>query len=218
MEGKKDVEVVTFEFPIRYSRGVAPTKIIPPDVLPNFHSLENEDPDVFLFQFEVLCRGYGYCANDQNLNVFPLNLKGTSLRWFMSLRGNCIQTWEDMKHVFLERYQDYCRVNEAIFEMIQGKEESLEEYIEFFQYNLQISKQRQLGKETLKTLLLKGIQAEYLEILNVMGIGNVFQLAYDDICELCRRYSSGNFKTGKNSKELLSLFFKFCCKNKSFTS
>ena len=32
-----------------------------------------------------------------------------------------------------------------------------------------------------------------------MGTGNVFQLAYDDICELCRRYSRGNFKTGKNS-------------------
>ena len=107
----------------------------------------------------------------------------------MSLGGNCIQTWEDMKHVFLKRYQDYCRVNEDIFEMTQGEEESLEEYIEHFQYNLQRSKQRKLGKETLKTLLLKGIQVEYLEILNLMETGNVFQLAYDDICKLCRRYS-----------------------------
>ena len=89
-----------------------PTKSIPLDVLPNFHDLENEDPNVFLFQLEVLCRGYGYCSNDQKLNVFPLTLKGTSLRWFMSLGGSCIQTWEDMKHVFLKRYQDYCRVNE----------------------------------------------------------------------------------------------------------
>ena len=111
MAGKKDAEVVTFEFPIRYLRGVAPTKTIPPHVLPNFRSLENEDHGVFLFQFEVLCRGYGYCDNDQKLNVFPLTLKGISLRWFMSLSGNCIQTWEDMKHVFLKRYQDYCRVN-----------------------------------------------------------------------------------------------------------
>ena len=82
--------------------------------------------------------------------------------------------------------------------MTQGEEESLEEYIEHFQYNLQRSKQRKLGKETLKALLLKGIQVEYLEVLNLMGTGNVFQLAYDDICELCRRYSRGNFKTSKN--------------------
>ena len=101
-------------------------KRIPPHVLPNFHGLENEDRiDVFLFQFEVLCRGYGYYANDQKLIVFPLSLKGAALRWFMSLGGNCIQTWEDMKHVFLKRYQDYCRVNEDIFKMTQGEEESL---------------------------------------------------------------------------------------------
>ena len=54
---------------------MAPTKRIPPHVLLNFHGLENEDPDVFLFQFEVHCRGYGYCANDQKLNVFPTTLK-----------------------------------------------------------------------------------------------------------------------------------------------
>ena len=52
---------------------------IPPSNLPNFHDLENEDPNAFLFQFEVLCRGYVYFTNDQKLNVFPLTLKGTSL-------------------------------------------------------------------------------------------------------------------------------------------
>ena len=69
MAGKKYGEVLTFKFPIRYSGRVAPTKSIPPHVLPNFHGLENEDPNVFLFQFEVLCRGYGYCANDQKLKT-----------------------------------------------------------------------------------------------------------------------------------------------------
>ena len=92
MAGKKDAEVVSFEFPIRDSGRVVPTKRIPPHVLPNFHGLKNEDLDVFLFQFEVLCRGYGYYTNDQNLNVFPLTLKATTLRWFMSLGWNCIQT------------------------------------------------------------------------------------------------------------------------------
>ena len=63
MAGKKDGEVVTFKFPIKNSGRVTPTKSIPPHVLPNFHGLENEDPDVFLFEFEVLCRGY-YYTND----------------------------------------------------------------------------------------------------------------------------------------------------------
>ena len=50
--------------------------------------------------------------------------------------------------------------------------------------------------------------------MNLIGTGNVFQLAYDDICELCRRYSRGNFKTGKNSKELLSPFLKSAAKTR----
>ena len=83
----------------------------------------------------------------------------------------------------LEKVPRLLQVNEDIFEMTQGEEESLEEYIERFQYNLQRSKQMKLGKETLKTLLLKGIQDKYLEILNLMGTCNVFQLAYDNICE-----------------------------------
>ena len=80
MAGKKYGEFFTLKFPIIDSGRVAPKKSISPHVLPNFHGLENEDPDVFLFQFEVLCRGYGYCSNDQKLNVFPLTLKGTNLR------------------------------------------------------------------------------------------------------------------------------------------
>ena len=107
----------------------------------------------------------------------------------MSLGGNCIQTWEDMKHMFLKIYQDYCRVNEDIFEITRGEEETLENYVEHFQYNLQRSKLRQLGKDTLKKLLLKGIKNEYVEILNLMGIGDVFQLSYDNVCELSEGFS-----------------------------
>jgi hypothetical protein len=142
MAGKKETEVVTFEFPIRDLEGVVQMQSIPPFDLPNFHDLENEDPHAFLFQFELLCRGYGYFTNNQKLKVFPLTLKGTSLRWFMSLGGNSIQTWEDMKYVLFQRYQDYCKVNDDIFGMKQEEEESLEEYVERFQYNLQRSKQK----------------------------------------------------------------------------
>jgi hypothetical protein len=122
--------------------------------------------------------------------------------------------WEDMKYVFLQRYQDYCKVNDDIFGMTQGEEESFKEYLERFQYNLQRSKQKQLGKEALKILLLKGIHDESLEILNLMGTGDVFQLPYDDICELCRRYSRGNFKTSKNSSEPSSQYFKSTTKTR----
>ena len=107
MVGKKDEQVATFEFPIIDPGGVAQIQRVPPPILPNFHILENEELDEFLFQLEILCRGYDV----QNMKNFPLTLKGASLRWFMSLGGNCIQTWENMKHIPFKGYQDYCRFN-----------------------------------------------------------------------------------------------------------
>jgi len=76
------------------------------------------------------------------------------------------------------------------------------------QYNLQKSKYKHLEKEILKTLLLKGIKDKFLELLNLTGKGDVFQLSYDDVCELCIRYSRGISKTSKNFRDVCSLFSK----------
>lgn len=172
--------ISTFEFPINDLGGVTQMHIIPPSSLPNVHDLTNDDPDTFLFEFEILCRGYDYCTNVQRLKVFPLTLKGATLLWFMSLGGNCIQTWENMKNMFLKKYQDYCKADEDIFNMIQREDEILEDYVDQFLYDLQKAKHKYLEKEILKTLLLKGSKDEFLEPLNLIG-SDVFQLSYDDV-------------------------------------
>jgi hypothetical protein len=46
-------------------------KNIPLSALPNFHGLYSEDPDEFLFEFDILCRSYDYVSNAQKLNLFP---------------------------------------------------------------------------------------------------------------------------------------------------
>ena len=122
----------------------------------------------------------------------------------MSLGGNCIQTWEDMKNVFLEKYHEYCQTGEYIFGIKQRENEILEDYVERFRYNLQISKHKNLVKQTLKTLLLKGIKDEFLEPLNRIGVGDVFHLVYGDVCKLWIRYLRGISKACKNSQEISS--------------
>ena len=67
MVGEKYEELVTFEFLIRDPGGVAQIQYVPQSIFPNFHGLENEDPDEFLFQLEILCRAH----NVQNLIFFP---------------------------------------------------------------------------------------------------------------------------------------------------
>jgi hypothetical protein len=85
----------TLGFPIDdLPRRVAPMKNIPLSALPNFHGLSSKYLDEFLFEFDILCRSYDYISNAKKLKLFLATLKGNSLRWFMSLGGHVITTWD----------------------------------------------------------------------------------------------------------------------------
>ena len=79
-------------------------KNIPPSSLPTFYGKSNEDPDTFLFEFDILCRSYNYLQDAHKLKLFLATLKDSSLRWFMGLGESSIRTWEDMKTTFLRKY------------------------------------------------------------------------------------------------------------------
>ena len=68
-----------------------------------------------------------------------------------------------MKESFLKKYQDYCRSRELkdeIFQMTAKPNETLEEYVEFFQYNLQRYPYGSLPlpDNVLKTALIRGMK------------------------------------------------------------
>ena len=76
-----------------------------------------------------------------------------------------------MRKIFLKKYHTYCRPRDSknnIFRMTQQEDESLEEYLERFLCNLQKSKHHSLNPDIIRTIFLKGIRDEYLDILNVM--------------------------------------------------
>jgi len=133
-EGRGENSLSTLEFPIGdLPRGTTPMKNIPLSALPNFHGLSSEDSDEFLFEFDILCRSYDYVNHTQKLKLFPATLKGNVLRWFMSLGGHVITTWDQMKESFLAKYQDYCRTRERkeeLFKMVQKEDENLEDFVE----------------------------------------------------------------------------------------
>ena len=82
-------------------------KNISPSVLPHFHGKATEDPNEFLFEFDILYRSYDYTSSEQKLKLFPATLKDNALHWFMSLGGGTVTTSDWMKQVFLEKYQEY---------------------------------------------------------------------------------------------------------------
>ena len=97
-EVKDENSFSTLGFPIGdLPRGAAPMKNIPLSALPNFHGLSSEDPDVFLFEFDILCRSYNYTDSVQKLKLFPATLKDFALRWFMSLGEYIILSWDGIK-------------------------------------------------------------------------------------------------------------------------
>lgn len=160
-EGRGENSLSTLEFPIGdLPRGATPMKKIPLSALPNFHGLSSEDPDEFLFEFDILCRSYDYVSPNQKLKLFPATLKGNALRWFMGLGAQAITTWDQMKEGFLTKYQDYCQTRERkeeLFKMVQKEDESLEDFVERLQYNLQRSDHPSMSKDIPKTILLKGV-------------------------------------------------------------
>ena len=93
----------TLQYPIVDAAINAPMKAIPLQHIRTFHGLTSEDPDAFLFDFDVLCRGYDYTTDPQKLKLFPSTLKGAALRWFMGLGGGVIIDWDQMKAAFLKK-------------------------------------------------------------------------------------------------------------------
>jgi len=192
---KTDTTTTIFEFPIGNLRGEAPMKNIPLSSLPSFQGMTMEDPDTFLFEFDVLCRSYDYTIDAQKLKLFPATFKGEALRWFMGLGPASISTWNAMKEMFLSKYQDYCRtrnLREETFRMTQKEEEILEDYVEWFHYNLQRSKHNNLDPEILNTIFIRGMGDHCFDTLNLLGKGDISQDPFIEIIKLYLQCSRGS--------------------------
>jgi hypothetical protein len=194
----------TFGFPILDTTQNVNMKNIPLSSLPTFYGKRSEDLDTFLFDFGILCRSYNYLQDAQKLKLFPTTLKDSALRWFMGLGESSIRSWEDMKAIFLKKCQDYCKSKDSridIFKIQQLEDESLEDYMEQFSYISQKSKYHDLPDEAVRTLFLKGISEEYIEILNLMESCDISHKPFTEICEMCRNYSRSRAKNGKSVRD-----------------
>ena len=54
----------------------------------------------------------------------------------------------------------------------------------------------------MKTILIKRIKDECLYLLNSMGGGDISQVGYDNVYDLCQKYSHGNSKYGKQHRDI----------------
>ena len=71
----------------------------------------------------------------------------------------------------------------------------MEDFVERLEYNAQRSGHLDLDPYILKTILLRGIRDEHLDILNLLGKGDISKESYQDILTLCRRSLRGTSRT-----------------------
>jgi len=88
--------------------------------------------------------------------------------------------------------------------MNQREDEILEDLTGRFMYNVKRGKLHHLGSNTLKTLLLRTIMDEWIDLLNLMSRGDVYQLSFDEICEICKHISRGKARVGKSASRSVS--------------
>ena len=94
-----------------------------------------------------------------------------------------------MKQVFLEKYQEYCNTKdkrEELFKMVQRDDEILEDFVERILYNVQRAGQSNMGLDVLKIILLCGIREDFLDMLNLLGKGDISKESFENIVELCQ--------------------------------
>ena len=84
--------------------------------------------------------------------------------------------------------------------MAQKDKESLEDFVERLMYNVQRDRHTNMGLDVLNIILLHGIREDCLGMLNLMGKGDISKEYFENIIDLCRRYSRGSSRTNKWDK------------------
>ena len=108
-------------------------------LLPIFNGLAGEDPHAHLKEFHMVCNGMKPQAVDEEqvkLKAFPFSLKGAAKEWLFSIPSGSINTWNDLKRIFLEKYFPASRaanIRKEICGIRQSHGESFSEYWERFE-------------------------------------------------------------------------------------
>ena len=66
---------------------------------------------------------------------------------------------------------------------------------------MQRAGQMNMGLDVLKIILLHEIRDDFLDMLNLLGNGDISKEPFEKIVELCKRYSKGSSRINKQDKQ-----------------
>lgn len=88
--------------------------------------------------------------------------------------------------------------------MMSKEDESLEEYVDRFQYNLKISPYATLHRVVLKTTSIREMKDDQIETLNLMGKVGISKEEYDVILNMSIMCSQGSTQTKPRVRDYLN--------------
>jgi len=116
----------------------------------------------------------------------------------MGLGANATTTWHETQALFMEKYKEYWKASskrgDDIFRISHKEEETLEDYVSQFLYTLQKNPQHTLSEDSQKLVFLRGVNDDYLEVLDLMVGGDVYQDYWNEFKKICKKYSRKTMK------------------------
>ncbi|XP_057738901.1 uncharacterized protein LOC130955917 [Arachis stenosperma] len=103
-------------------------------LLPKFYGRDDEDPHKHLKEFHMVCCTMvlrGVNEDQIKLRAFPLSLEGVAKDWLLYLPDGVVQSWVDLKKLFLLKFFPASRaraISKAIIHIKQSQGEDLYNY------------------------------------------------------------------------------------------
>lgn len=179
-------------------------KKISTSTLPNFHGLIGEDPDTFLFEFHVLCCSYDYSTYAQKLKLFLTTLKDTALRRFMGgLLGILSRLWKIWNKPSGKSTKTIVKpgiCQDTFWKCPKKMKKVLKRTLKDSNFIFGDLEKINWTLTHSDLCFLKVSGRNDWDVLNLMGVGYIYKLPYEEICELCMWYSQGNIKQGRGPR------------------
>ncbi|XP_051141221.1 uncharacterized protein LOC127258426 [Andrographis paniculata] len=146
-------------------------------LLPSFHGLAGEETHKHLQEFDVVCSSMkppGVTDKQIKLRAFPFSLKDAAKDWLYYLPPGSIDTWNDMKKKFLEKYFPASRaaiLRKEICGIKQQSGETLHEYWERFNKLIIKCPQHQIPSQLLIQYFYDGLSLMDRNIIDAASGG-----------------------------------------------
>ena len=144
-------------------------------LLPSFHGLSGEDPNKHLKEFHVVCSSMkpsGTTEEQVKLRAFPFSLKDSAKDWLYYLPSGTINTWNEMKRLFLEKYFPASKatlIRKEICGIRQMNGESLYEYWERFKKLCASCPHHQISEQLLLQYFYEGLASMERNMIDAFG-------------------------------------------------